>query len=155
MKPIHGSIAFAALLAQGPAEAEPPSSQRLFCAELRRVVRVAEQGGDFAFLERSRAAPPRLGFAHGCQATGDEKKPYWLCGQNFAPESMSRDNLAARIAECLPEAIREANGLLRDAEFTLPYARIHINELGGPRAHVGRIVELIVESIRPESRGGE
>ncbi|HET9640080.1 MAG TPA: hypothetical protein VFP12_12825 [Allosphingosinicella sp.] len=147
MKPI--AIVAAALLASGPAQAEPPSKQQIFCAELRRVVYVAELDGDFTYLERSRAAPPRLGFANGCQATGDEKKQYWLCGQNFAPESLSRDALAARVAACLPEAVRGPPGLARDALFTLPYARIHISELGGPGAHVGRIVELVVEAIPP------
>ncbi len=141
------AIVAAALLVTGPAKAEPPSGQRIFCAELRRVVNVAEQDGDFAYLERSRAAPPRLGFVHGCQATGDEKKQYWLCGQSSAPESLSRDNLAARIADCLPEAVRGQAGLARDAVFTLPYARIRVSELGGPGAHIGRIVELSVEAL--------
>ena len=138
----------AALVAPGLAEAaEPPSRQQVFCAELRRVIEVAEQGGDFNYLERSRAAPPRLGFVHGCRATGDEKKQYWHCGQSLAPEEQSRDALAARIAECLPEAVRGKGGLVRDAVFTLPYARIHVSEIGGPRAHVGRIVELVVEAL--------
>jgi hypothetical protein len=140
------AIAAAALLAPGPVWAEPPSRQQIFCAELRRVVEVAELGGDFGYLERSRAAPPRLGFAQGCQATGDSKKQYWVCGQSFAPETMSLDNLAARIAECLPEAVRGKHGLAREAVFTLPRAQIHISELGGPGAHVGRIVELVVEA---------
>lgn len=143
------AIVAAAVLAPGLARAEMPSRQQIFCAELRRVVYVAELGGDFTYLERSRAAPPRLGFTNGCQATGDEKKQYWLCGQNFAPESLSRDALAARVAACLPEAVRGPPSLARDALFTLPYARIHISELGGPGAHVGRIVELVVEMIPP------
>jgi hypothetical protein len=148
MKHIHGAMAAAALLAPGSAGAEPPSAQRIFCAELRRIVDVAELGGDFTYLERSRAAPPRLGFANRCQATGDEKKQYWLCGQSFAPESMSFDALAERIAACLPEAVRGKPSLARDAVFTLPYARIHVSEIGGPGAHVGRIVELSVEAVR-------
>jgi hypothetical protein len=140
-------VAAAALLAPGAAGAEMPSKQDIFCAELKRVVEVAGLGGDFAYLERSRAAPPRLGFAGGCQATGDVKKQYWVCGQSFAPEELSRDALAGRVAECLPEAVRGPPALARDALFTLPYARIHISELGGPGAHVGRIVELVVEAV--------
>lgn len=139
----------AAVLAAGPAQAEPPSKQRIFCAELRRIVDVAENGGDFTYLERSRAAPPRLGFANGCQATGDSKKQYWVCGQTFAPEALSRDALAERVAACLPEAVRGESGLARDAEFILPYARILISQIGGPGAHVGRIVELSVEAVEP------
>lgn len=141
------AIVAAALLAPGMAQAQPPSKQQIFCAELRRVVGVAELGGDFAYLERSRAAPPRFGFVHGCQATGDEKKQYWICSQSLAPEELSRDALAARIAECLPEAVRGRNGITSDAVFTLPGARIHITELGGPGAKVGRIVQLVVEAI--------
>lgn len=140
-------VAAAAMLTPGAAAAEMPSRQDIFCAELRRVVEVAALGGDFTYLEGSRAAPPRLGFAHGCRATGDDRKRYWMCGQSFAPEEMSRDALAARIAQCLPEAVRGPPGLARDAVFTLPFARIHISELGGPRAHVGRIVELVVEAV--------
>ena len=141
------AFAAAAILMPGTARAEPPSRQQIFCAELRRVVEVAELGGDFTYLERSRAAPPRLGFRDGCQATGDEKRHYWHCSQSFAPEEMGRDVLAARIAECLPKAVRSGAGLTRDAVFTLPSARIHVSEIGGPRAHVGRIVELTVEAL--------
>lgn len=140
-------VVVAALLASAPAGAEPPSKQQIFCAELRRVVEVAELGGDFAYLERSRAAPPRLGFRHGCRATGTPEKQYWLCTQNLAPAEQSRDALAARIAECLPEAVRGRNGFTRDSVFLLPRARIHISELGGPGAKVGRIVQLTVESV--------
>jgi hypothetical protein len=146
VKRLRQLCAAMAMMAPGGAGAQPPSPQQIFCAELRRVVEVAELDGDFASLERSRAAPPRLGFGL-CQATGDEKKQYWLCGQSFAPETMSRDALAARIADCLPEAVRGPPSLARDAVFTLPHARIHISELGGPGAHVGRIVELVVEAV--------
>jgi hypothetical protein len=149
MKTAIATLAAAALLAPGPAEAGPPSRQEIFCAELKRVVEVAELGGDFTYLERSRAAPPSLGFAHGCQATGDEKKRYWACGQSFAPDHLSRDALAERISACLPDAVRGQASLAREAVFTLPYARIHVSELGGPGAHVGRIVELSVEALRP------
>ena len=137
----------AALLASGPALAEPPTKQAIFCAELVRVVEVAALDGDFTYLERSRAAPPHLGFRHGCRATGDSERQYWHCGQNLAPAEMSRDALAERVAACLPEAVRGRNGFTRDAVFILPRARIRISELGGPRAKVGRIVQLTVEAV--------
>jgi len=140
-------VAAAALLAPGAAGAEIPSKQRIFCAELRRVVEVAELDGDFTYLERSRAAPPRLGFRDGCQAAGDARKGYWVCGQSFAPDELGRDALAARVADCLPDALRGPPSLSREAEFTLPHARIHISELGGPGAHVGRTVQLVVEAV--------
>jgi hypothetical protein len=140
-------IAAAAALAPGVAAAQGPSAQEVFCADLKRVVEAAELGGDFTALERSRAAPPRLGFVNGCRATGDETKRYWVCGQSFAPDELSRDSLAERIAQCLPDAVRSQSGLPRDSVFTLPFARIHISEIGGPRAHVGRIVELVVEAV--------
>ena len=143
------AIVAAAMLAPGTAGAEIPSPQEIFCAELKRVVEVAELGGDFTYLERSRAAPPRLGFAQGCQATGDERKRYWACGQSLAPDSLGRDRLAARISACLPEAARTDRRPWRETVFTLPYAEIRVSESGGPEAHVGRIVELMVEAIRP------
>ena len=140
----------AALLA-APAGAQPPSRQQIFCAELRRVVDVAELDGDFLYLERSRAAPPALGFRHGCRATGDERRRYWLCSQNLAPEEMSRDALAARVGQCLPEAVRSTGRFGREAIFTLPRAQIRIDEFGGPGAKVGRIVQLVVEATRSPS----
>lgn len=148
------AIVAAAMLAPGAAQADMPSPQEIFCAELKRVVEVADLGGDFAYLERSRARPPGLGFDGGCRAAGDSKKQYWVCGQTFAPEEMGLDRLAARVAACLPEAVGGPRSLFHDAVFTLPYARIHISELGGPGAHVGRIVDLVVEAVPRDGRPG-
>ena len=144
MRTSWATIAAAAMLVPGAGQAQPGPSQD-FCHGLKRVVEAARFEGGFQGLER--AAPPHLGFRHGCQATGDGRRQYWRCGQNLAPEEMSRDALAERVASCLPEAVRGRSGLTRDAVFTLPRARIHISELGGPKAHVGRIVELVVEAI--------
>lgn len=137
----------AALLAHSASQAQGGLVSQDFCHGLERVIEAAGQEGGFRWLERARAAPPHLGFRHGCRATGDDKRQYWLCSQNLAPEELSRDNLAARIAACLPEAIRGPRTLTRDAVFTLPRARIRISEFGGPRAKVGRIVTLSVEAL--------
>ena len=119
-----------------------------FCSDLHRLVESAEQDRGFAWLERARGTPPYLGFpGGGCRANDDERRQYWLCSQQFAPESRSAEALAARVAACLPEAKREAGTRRREARFTLPSARIHITETGGPGAHVGRIVELVVEAV--------
>jgi hypothetical protein len=146
MKAMMGAIAAAALLA--PVRAPAQLVGQDFCHGLERVIEAARFDGGFDGLERARAAPPHLGFRHGCGRTGDERRQYWMCSQNLAPEEMSRDNLAARVAACLPEAVRGRNGFTRDAVFTLPHARIHISEHGGPGAHVGRIVQLVVEATR-------
>ena len=145
MKPMPGLFALAAALAPVAAEAEPPSKQEIFCAELRRVVEVAELDGDFTYLERSRAAPPRLGFLN-CFAAA---RPAWHCHQAMAPDRLSLDGLAASTAACLPEAARTLPSV-HEAVFTLPYARIRIAEHGGPRAHVGRIVSYRVEKVATE-----
>jgi hypothetical protein len=139
------SVAAAAALLAPAAQAQLVSQD--FCHGLTRVVEAAREAGGFEWLERARAAPPHLGFRHGCRATGDEKRQYWLCTQNLAPAQMSRDALAARTAECLPDAVPGRNGSTRDAVFTLPHAEIRISERGGPRAKVGRIVQLVVEAI--------
>ena len=131
-----------ASLSAGAAGAQPPTPQAIFCAELRRVVEVAELDGDFTYLERSRAARPRLGF-RWCGATGDAAKGYWLCHEQLAPESLGVASLGARISACLPEAAR--TGGRREALFTLPSAQIRISESGGPGAHVGLVVQLVVE----------
>jgi len=146
MRGLRAAIAAAAALGAAPAEAHPRDT---FCAELQRVVEAARRDHGFAGLERSRAAPPRLGFAYGCLATGDERRQYWLCGQSFAPDSLSLESLAARTAACLPEAARSDRTPWRETLFTLPYAQIRISEQGGPGAHVGRIVGLAVEAVIP------
>jgi hypothetical protein len=147
MKRMSGAIAAAFLLAPGAVQAQPVRQD--FCDGLKRVVEAAREDGGFLRLERSRAATPYLDFRHGCRATGDDSRQYWLCNQHLAPEEMSGDALAARTAACLPEASRGRADFTRDAVFTLPHARIHISERGGPGAKVGRIVTLTVEAIGP------
>ena len=139
------AIVAAAVLASGPARAEPPSRQQLFCHDLTRVLEVAKLDGDFTYLERSRAAPPGLGFRN-CFAAA---RPAWHCHQSLAPEALSLDALAASTAACLPEAARTLSSR-HAAVFTLPYARIRIAEYGGPKAHVGRIVSYRVEKVEAE-----
>jgi hypothetical protein len=152
MKTSWTVMATAALLTPAAGQAQGGLVSQDFCHGLERVVEAARQDGGFLWLERARAAPPHLGFRHGCRATGDERRQYWLCTQNLAPEEMSRDALAARVAACLPEAVRSKSQFGREAIFTLPHAEIRISELGGPRAKVGRIVELVVEAV-PARRG--
>lgn len=153
MKALTVAIAAAALTAPAAVRAQQVSQD--FCHGLKRVVEAAGWKDGFQWLERARAAPPHLGFRHGCRATGDERRQYWHCGQNLAPAEMSRDALAERVAACLPEAVRVKDGFTRNALFTLPRARIRISEAGGPRAKVGRIVELVVEAVPPEAAEGE
>ena len=140
---VAGAIVAAAMIASA-VQAEPPSKQQIFCAELRRTVEVAELDGDFTYLERSRAAPPLLGFDH-CFAAASAR-PAWYCHQSLAPDPLSLAGLAASTAACLPEAARTLSSA-HEAVFTLPYARIRITEYGGPRAHVGRIVSYRVEKL--------
>lgn len=145
------TIAAAALAATGSAQAQPPSAQQIFCSELNRVVQVAQMDGDFAWLERSRPAPPRFGFRHGCraQAATATQPAAWWCHQNLAPEELSLNSLAARTAACLPSAARSRGRWGGEAIFTLPRARIVIEQSGGPRAKVGRIVTFRIEAVRP------
>lgn len=145
MKWIAGTIAAAALLAPPAAQAQLVRQE--FCHGLERVVDAARDEGGFLFLERARAAPPHLGFRHGCRATGDSKRQYWLCTQNLAPVDLSREALAGRVAACLPQAVRSTGDYGQETVFTLPHAQIRITERGGPRAKVGRIVTLVVEAI--------
>ena len=144
------AIVAAAMLASGLARAEPPSPQQIFCAELERVVQVAQMDGDFTYLERSRAAPPSFGFHHGCRAQAATARSLaaWWCHQSLAPEELSLASLAGRTAACLPNAVRSRGDYGREAIFTLPRARILIEESGGPRAHVGLIATFRVEAVR-------
>ena len=144
-------VAAAALLATGSAHAQGPTAQQIFCAELNRVVQVAQMDGDFTYLERSRAAPPHFGFRHGCRADGASQgsPAAWWCHQSLAPEELSLASLSALTATCLPSAVRSRGRWARQAIFTLPRVRIVIEESGGPRAHVGRIATFRVEAVRP------
>jgi hypothetical protein len=144
MRWITGAIAAAALL--GPPAAQAQLVKQDFCGGLERVIEAARHEGGFRHLEQSRAAPPHLDFRHGCRATGDSKRRYWLCHQNLAPAQMSRDALAGRVAACLPQAVRSTGDYGREAIFDLPHAQIRVSERGGPRAKVGRIVTLVVEA---------
>lgn len=146
MKWKHGAIAAAALLAPVAGEAQSGLVHQDFCNGLERVIEAASHEDGFLHLERARAAPPHFGFRHGCRAAGDDRRQYWMCSQNLAPEELSRDALAARTAQCLPETERRGDGYGRDAVFNLPGARIRITERGGPRAKVGRIVTFVVEA---------
>jgi hypothetical protein len=148
MKRMSAAIAVAALMAPAAGQAQGRLVGQDFCHGLKRVVEAAEFEGGFQWLERARAAPPHLGFRQGCQATGDERRQYWLCSQHLAPKEMSRDALAARVAECLPEAVLGRKGFNKDVFFTLPHAEVGISELGGPGAKVGRIVTFVVEATR-------
>jgi hypothetical protein len=140
------AVAIAALLAPAAGLAQDGPVRQDFCHGLQRVLEAARSDGGFESLERARAAPPHLGFRHGCRATGGAKRQYWLCTQNLAPAEMSGDALAERVAACRPEAVRSRGDYGREAIFTLPHAQIRIDERGGPRAKVGRIVTLVVEA---------
>ena len=131
----------AAILVPASADAAPRDH---FCADLKRIVGTAERGGGFLTLQRSRAAPPRLGFRHCFAAAG--LRASWYCHQSMAPDPLSLESLARRTAACLPEARRQPSSD-GEAVFTLPYARIRVTEDGGPRAHVGRIVGFRVEAV--------
>ncbi len=142
----------ATLMATGTAQAEMPSEQQIFCAQLNRVVQVAQMDGDFTYLERSRAAPPTFGFRQGCRAqAATERRPAaWWCHQSLAPDELSLASLSERTAACLPNAVRSrGRSYDRQAIFTLPRVRIVIDESGGPRAHVGLIATFRVEAVRP------
>ena len=139
------AMVLAGLAMAQAAEAQRPNEQDLFCADLQRVLEDA--GGDqpFHLLENGRAAPPTLGFADGCRRSGDARQYFWLCSQNLAPDWLSLPSLMERVHACLPDAPPPAFNR-RFARYELPNAVIRINEAGGPRAHVGRIVTFIVEA---------
>lgn len=146
MRWAHGAIAAAALLAPVASQAQQGLVHQDFCDGLERVIEAARNEGGFLHLERARGAPPHLGFRHGCRATGDSRRQYWLCSQNLAPAAMSRDALAERVSACLPRSVRSTSDYRHEIVFTLPQAQIRISEHGGPRAKVGRIVQLVIEA---------
>lgn len=151
MRWTNGAVAAAALLAPAAAGAQNGRVPQDFCNALNRTVQVAQMDGDFTSLERSRAAPPHFGFRHGCRAHGatEHSPAAWWCHQSLAPDELSLASLAERTAACLLNAVRSRGRWGDEAIFTLPRLRIVIEESGGPRAHVGRIVTFRVEAIRP------
>lgn len=91
MKAAAAAMAAAALLGGSAAEAQQraqPTQAELFCHDLKRVVKTANHESQFEHLERSRAAPPWLGFRPGgCRAyAGRETAPAaWDFHQHLAP----------------------------------------------------------------------
>jgi hypothetical protein len=144
----------AGLATTSGAAAQQPSAQASFCNDLRRVLESAAEDTPFRALERSAAAPPRLGFRH-CARSGDARQAYWLCSQNLAPDHLSAVGLAEQVRACLPKAVPLVlpARARREARFAVGNATIRIDEHGAPRAHVGRIVTLVVEA--PPAGGRE
>ena len=143
MRGWNKAAAMLAALAAQPVAARGPLD-RAFCAELERIVRAADDAEPFRRLEISRGAPPTLGFVHGCRRSGGERRYFWLCGQNLAPESLSADRLAERTSACLPGAEPLPRRHPGERRFAVGAVEIRIHESGGPRAHVGRIVSYVV-----------
>ena len=151
MKRVAAVLAGAALLGAGAADAQRPTQAQLFCHDLKRVVKAAGYEDGFDYLQRSRAAPPWLGFRPGaCRAhEATETLPAaWWCHQQLAPEHLSLESLDSNTASCLPQAKRERGRWGGSVTFTLPGARILITQSGGPRAKVGRISGYRVEAVR-------
>jgi hypothetical protein len=124
--------------------AQRPNTQDLFCHDLGRIIAAAAETPEpFYSLERSAAAPPRLGFTH-CFRAGDSRRAYWHCHQNLAPDHLSAERLTALTRACLPEAVALPSEMRRETRFRLRDLEIIISETGGPRAHVGRVVSYIV-----------
>ena len=141
--------AAAALLAGSAAAAQAPVEKRpgAWCIGLQRVVEAARYERGFEALNEARGVPPRLGFFPGCQANGGAEGGSWFCHQQLAPETLSRDRLAAQTAHCLPQAKRTDIAGGGGTIFTLPGLRIYIEQSGGPGAHVGRVVTYVVEVV--------
>ena len=138
------SMALAATSAQAI-----PSARAIFCAELERTIEAIELG-DTTALQRSRALPPSFGFRNGCGAQGGG----WFCQQSLAPDQLSLKGLAAAVSHCRPALLRVPQRWPDAALFEGSGLRIRIQESGGPRAHVGRIVTFSVEprtAGRPEA----
>lgn len=139
------AMVLAGLAMAQAAQAQRPLGQTQFCADLERVLEDANGDQPFYLLENGRAAPPGLGFVHGCRRSGDARQYFWLCTQNLAPPELSVRSLMERVQACLPNAPRPTFNR-RSARFELPDAVIRINEHGTDRAHVGRSVTLVVEA---------
>ena len=152
MNGVAAMMGAVALLGATAAEAQRarPTQAELFCRDLKRVVKAARHEGGFVDLQRSRAAPPRLGFRPGsCRAheATNTLPSAWSCHQQLAPDHLSLASLDANTASCLPEAKRERGRWGRTVTFTLPGARILITQSGGPGAKVGRISGYRVEAV--------
>lgn len=140
-----GAMVLTMLAMAGGAQAQRPNEQELFCNDLNRIIEDAQAPYPFHLLENGRAAPPTLGFVHGCGRSGDARQYFWLCTMSLAHESMNLANLVARTRACLPDvAPRETD--YREVEFPVPHALIRISESGGPRAHVGLSATFVVEA---------
>ena len=139
-------FAAAAVMASAAAQAEPPSRQRFSAGSFagscrwRRLAAISPISSGAAPRHRTSASETAAG------PPGSKNGAIGTAARTLAPEEMSGEALAGRTAACLPEAEAGKTGLGRDWVFTLPHAKIHISEIGGPRAKVGRIVTFSVEA---------
>ena len=126
----------AALLGAGEAPAEPSNP---FCDDIRRIAGAAGDDPAFAGL----AGANLFSLLEGRCTIPDPAYTSFFCHRTLAPRHVGAELLAGRIQACLPEA-RITRGAMWKSDFEVRHGRleIDIDERGGERAHVGRIVTL-------------
>lgn len=117
----------------------------VFCEDVRRVAAGAEESPPFASL-RAVNFEPRL-LAGNCFFSDSGG---YTCGQSLVPAELTKETVAARIQACLPGATLtvERTYLLDQRVVRLGRFSATVMEHGGPRAHVGRIINIYIAAER-------
>ena len=130
----------AALLLAAPAAASPPREDG--CAEYVRLAAAAEETPTFDSL-----AGTNLNGLLGSWCPVSSPAPLrMLCTRSLLPRHISAQSVAEKFRRCLPGTTVEPGDKWPGRSFRIAHGRLRVDieEHGGERAHVGRIVTLYI-----------
>lgn len=137
-------LAAALLLMPAPALAQRPEAED--CALLQRIAAAAAEPTPFASL-----AGANLHSLLGTWCRVDTPAPRSImCGRTLTPAEYGEEAMLARIQRCLPGTEIVPRRPWEPKRLRHGWLRVDIDELGGPRAKVGRIVTIYLDSLAPE-----
>lgn len=130
----------AALLLAAPAAASPPPQDP--CAEYVRLAAAAEETPVFDSL----AGANLNGLLESWCPISKPAPLRMLCTRNLLPRHISAQSVSEKFRQCLPGATVEPGEKWPGRSFRIAHGRLRVDieEHGGERAHVGRIVTLYI-----------
>ena len=136
------SLSIAVALAVSDQAPAPPADD-VFCQDIQTVARGADEARPFRSLV-DRDFQPRLGRADCFFSDAGS----YTCGHNLATPEETRESYAARIQACLPGSVRTTTGSGFEQYEIVRHGRFQarIAESGTDRAHVGRSIDIYLES---------
>jgi hypothetical protein len=123
--------------------AAPAKGDDIFCQDVRRLARAAQETPPFNSLVAENFRPRLL--ARGCS---HNMLGGYTCLQTLAPRDLTRETVAGRIRACLPGATLTTRRDYLHHELTVRSGRLTatVDEHGTERAHVGRTVAVYIDA---------